>query len=346
MNSLSPIRFALAVVSAAMSCHGRPAIERPATSAFAHPLAPDVIAAPGVVEPRFGEVRLAPLEAGRVETLLVTEGERVQAGDLLATLDDSPQRVAVAIAEAEVAQAAAMLDATTSSREELRLAEAELAAARARADQATRESARGRRLADEGVLPAVDAERADATLHIDSAFREVAEARLATTRRGAPRAERRLAHARLEGARARLEAARVALARREIRATATGVVLWSRRHVGEFVSPADGAFVVLGSMDHLEARLEVTDLDARFVELGARCEIRGDGGEPLGTGRVVRRAAALGTRALSVERVSARTDARVREVFVELDPATSLLPGDRIWGYVERTEAPGRRASR
>lgn len=343
------LRIAVVASTALMSCHGRPMVERGALATAGtatHPLAPDVIAAPGIVEPRLGEIRLAPLEAGRVEALLVAEGQRVVEGELLARLDDAPQRSAVAVAEADVQQASAMVDATASTPEDLRLAEAEVEAARTRADQSAREAARGRYLSGEGALASAESERTDATLRGDSALREVAEARLAATRRGAPRAERRLARARLEGARARLEAAHIALARREIRSPASGTVLWSRRHVGEFVSPGDGAFVVIGETEHLEVRLEVDDLDAPFVQLGARCELRGDGGEPLGTARVVRSAPSLGTRALAVERVSDRTDARIREVFVEIDRPTRLLPGDRAWGYVARYPSSTRQASR
>jgi hypothetical protein len=38
-----------------------------------------------------------------------------------------------------------------------------------------------------------------------------------------------------------------------------------------------------------------------------------------------------------------RSDARVREVFVEIDTPTSLAYGQRIWGQIERATRHARR---
>lgn len=55
------------------------------------------------------EVTLGFRQSGRVQRLLVDEGDRVSAGQLLAQLDDEPFRHALAAARARVAQAEAVL---------------------------------------------------------------------------------------------------------------------------------------------------------------------------------------------------------------------------------------------
>ena len=67
-----------------------------------------VVDVAGTLEPLPGfDVKLAPIVAGRLAQVLVAEGDRVQAGQVLARLDLTPQRDAVLQAEAQLAQARA-----------------------------------------------------------------------------------------------------------------------------------------------------------------------------------------------------------------------------------------------
>jgi membrane fusion protein (multidrug efflux system) len=61
----------------------------------------ELVAVPG------SDVKMGPLVAGRLAEVLVAEGDRVQKGQLLARLDVTPLRDAVAQAEAQLAQARA-----------------------------------------------------------------------------------------------------------------------------------------------------------------------------------------------------------------------------------------------
>ncbi|MBC8072490.1 MAG: hypothetical protein IAG13_29475 [Deltaproteobacteria bacterium] len=119
-------------------------------------------------------------------------------------------------------------------------------------------------------------------------------------------------------------------------ATADGDVLWSRRRVGEYWTPAAGAVLVLGDLRRLQVRIEIDEIDADALRPRAHCELRSDGGEPLGSGRAVRVAPELGSRALLSERPSLRSDARVRDGFVEIASPSSLAPGQRVWAYCAR----------
>jgi multidrug resistance efflux pump len=325
------IAASVAILSA---CHTRPTIEKPSAAAAnsRHPLSRAAVTAPGVVEPWSGEVRLSSMEPGVLLAISVVEGQQVRKGDLLARLEDSQQRHAVAIAEAELRQAAAVVEGLTSTREELLIAGAELQSAAARAEQQRRESRRAESLSASGTLPTAEIERSMFSARDAEAVLEAAEARLVAAKRGARPSDRQIARARLEAAEARRSDALAAVARREVRATLDGVVIWSRYHPGEFYAQDQGPLFVLGDLQHLQIKLEVDDADAAALVAGAACQLRSDNGESLGEGSVVRIALEYGSRSLASERPTSRTDARVREVFVEALPATSLVPGQRVWG--------------
>jgi HlyD family secretion protein len=333
--------IAVAVVATAplfAGCHHRPTISKSqAQDEVGHRLDESSVVAPGTVEPWSGETKLASTEPGQLSEVLVVEGQLVKTGELLARLEDSQQQHAVMIAEAELRQAVAALAGSASTTEDLVMADAELQAATARAAQTRRESERALALAASGALSSAEVERAVSSSQESEATRAAVEARFKAMKRGARSSERNLVRARWESATARLADTRASLARREVRATVDGAVLWSRYHAGEFYAPAQGPLLVLGDTHRLQVRLEVDDVDATLVASGAPCELRSDAGESLGRGSVVRVAAQYGTRSLSTERPTARTDARVREVFVEVEGSTSLAPGQRVWGRLARS---------
>lgn len=330
--------LALALGTVVAGCHERPTVERsqPTVAGNRHPTGSARIAAPGKVEPLSGEVRVAGTDPGVIAELAVAEGQSVKKGDLLARIEDSQQRHAAEVAVADLHQAEAIAGGMASTAEEVRAAQADFEAATVRADQQTRTTHRAGKLGDAGVLSSAEVEQAVASNRIDDAAARSAEARLLLAKRGARPSERRLALARLEAAQARLAEARAALARREIRAPSDGVVLSSRYHPGEFYAPSQGPLLVIGNMQRLQVRLELDDIDVGGLMNGARCELRGDTGERLGEGTLVRVAMEYGSRSLPSERPTSRTDARVREAFVETDAVSSLAPGQRVWGYCPR----------
>jgi HlyD family secretion protein len=351
---------AVALIAPLAGCglHGKPTVERKAAPAArgaaavreaepgrgaAEPPEPGAVVAPGVVEPWGGQADLSAQEAGWISRIAVKEGQAVQAGEVLAVLEDGAQRHAVDLARAELAEAEATLARVEhgATAEELRQAEAERAAAEARALLARSESVRTARLHEERVVSDSDADRAAAESRAQEAVAERAEARLAELRRGARPEDRSAARARVAAARARLALAEANLARRRVVAPAAGTVLVSRFHAGEFQGAGAGPLFVLGDLDRLQVRLEVDEIDASAVEPGAPCALHSDSGARLAQGTVFRLAPKMGRRGLSIESPTARADVRVREVFVEIPATTRLVPGQRVWGHASRTAAPG-----
>jgi RND family efflux transporter MFP subunit len=153
--------------------HGRPTVERrssdaasAATSragaAVTESAGADVVA-PGIVEPWGGQVDLSAQEPGWIARILVKEGDVVRAGQLLATLEDGAQRHAVALARAELAEAAA------------------------RADFARAAAARISRLHADGTVADNDADRAAAEALGQTSAAEGAQARLRLAQAGLER---------------------------------------------------------------------------------------------------------------------------------------------------------------
>jgi len=244
------------------------------------------IVAPGIVEPWGGQVELSAHEPGWIDRILVKEGDVVRRGQLLAALDAEPQRHAVELAGAELAEA------------------------QARADFARAEAGRLGQLHEDGTISDNDAERA-----ATEALVQKAEA---------------------EGAGARLRLAQASLESRRIAAPRSGTVLLSRFHPGEFYQPGAGPLFVLGDMTRLQVRLEVDEIDASELSVGAPCALVSDGGVPLAQGKIVRVAPKMGRRGLPLESPTARADVRIREAFVEIPSTAALVPGQRVWGHTPR----------
>ncbi len=138
-----PLAFCLAAALAVLffcaaltSCAENP----PAPAAAVSELPPiGLVYAKGRIDIEGGLIRLAASRDGLVKEVAVEEGQRVRLGDVLAVIDDQPARLALAVAQAELAQTHAALPAlrvrlTAAERESARLEPLLVAEAAARAD--------------------------------------------------------------------------------------------------------------------------------------------------------------------------------------------------------------------
>jgi multidrug efflux pump subunit AcrA (membrane-fusion protein) len=326
---------ALLALGLSTACHHQgpaSAVRRASRPAAAGPLSTEVVA-PGVVEPWGEEVRVAAKEAGWIAEIRVREGQRVEAGDTLARLDDAAQAAGVALATADVAELAALLQRARqgSTAEELAQARAERDAAAARAARARADAERFSRLMGEGLVARAEGERAGKDAEAESAGAASLEARYAAVVRGTRPEDLAAAARRLEAAQARLQAAEAALRRRLVAAPMAGTVLWSRYRVGELYAAGSPALFVLGDVSRLQIRVDVDEIDAQRVAVDAPATIRIEGSLEPAQGRVVWLSPKMGRRNLLVETPTARNDVRIREVLVETPAGQRLLPGARVW---------------
>jgi len=289
----------------------------------------DVVAL-GRIIPRGDVISVAtPSGAGdaRVAELRVAVGDEVAAGDMLAILDNLPQlenaarsaQATVRVREATLAQTRA---SNTASRAEaqasLERAEATATAAQSELMRMTELFERGvttRALFDQTIATATqaarDVERARATLSRFATGSEIVQADIA------------VAQANLEAARAGLASAQQDLNRAYVRAPERGKVLDINVRTGE--RPGTEGIIDLGDTSQMTVEAEVYQTMIGRVTIGDPATVSADAlGQDL-TGVVSAIGLEIGRQSITSNDPAANTDARVVDVIVTLDAASSPL---------------------
>lgn len=241
------------------------------------PAAPDErgLAASGTVEATYADLGFQT--AGRITEVAVREGDRVEAGAVLARLDDTEIRARAAHAEAQLAAARALLaELERGARpEELRQAEAAAEAAARRLDEAARALERIRHLHDGGAVSREALEQSETAHAVARAQYDQAREQLELVRRG-PRPERIDAQrAAVRQAEAAVEQVAAALAYTEIRAPFAGLVTIRHREPGETVAPGVPVVTLMDTGDRW-GRIYVREDRIGRVRIGQPARIRSD----------------------------------------------------------------------
>lgn len=288
----------------------------------------DVLAL-GRLRPRDGIVAVG-LPAGtgdaRIERLLVVQGDVVEKGALLAVLDTRVQYEA-SLENAKTTQATrqASLD---KMRAQIAIGEAETRALleSAKVSQAAAESELGRARQLRARDVTTEARLEDAQSKVDAAKADVTRL-TATLSRYTPDEDGKqvdvaLAEAELAAAEAAVNQAQKDLERASVHAPRAGTVIELNLREGER-PPADG-LLKLGDTSLMEAELEVFQTNVARVAVGQSVSIRSNVlGKVELTGRVARIGTLVGRQDVTDDDPAANTDARVLEVIVNLDEASS-----------------------
>ncbi|MGC4093325.1 MAG: HlyD family efflux transporter periplasmic adaptor subunit [Polyangiaceae bacterium] len=181
---------------------------------------------------------------GRLASVEVREGDVVEAGALLARIDDSVDRSARAARESEalVAKSQAVAVKAGARGEELRSLSARVNAAKASEELYGKQLGRQRNLFDKGAVSAATVDDLQGALSRATAEREALEHTLQLTRQGARREDISVAEARARSAEAVVALDDERLTRHELRAPRKGTVLDVNCDPGEVV--AAGAPIV------------------------------------------------------------------------------------------------------
>jgi HlyD family secretion protein len=284
------------------------------------------VSALGRLEPAGGLIRLsAPtqVDGARVAKLLVREGDTVRSGQLIAVLDAEATKLAalnearhqVELAEAKLAQTRA--PAKASEIEAQRTVTARLQAELA---QAEREYARYQTLEASGDIPLARLE--GKRLAVDTLKAELARAQAQqTVLREYRQVDARVSEAEIAQARAVLARLAAELELTHIRAPQAGQVFRIHTRVGETIG-AKG-ILDLGRTDQMYAVAEVYESDIARVAVGQRATITARSfAEPL-KGSVELIGLQIGKKELISNDPAADADARVVEVKIKLDEASS-----------------------
>jgi HlyD family secretion protein len=231
---------------------------------------------PGYLEADY--VYVAPVSAGRIAGIAVTEGQAIAAGDMLFSLDDGQQQALLAGAQARVEAARATLDnlVTGSRAQEIDVIRASLG--KAQSDLALAESnlARSEKLLAAGAVPAVRVEQDRAALASAQAQVEQLTAQVNVAELPARNAQQVAAEANLTAAEAEASRAALDLGDRQTTAPIAGVVERLFYTTGEMAASGTPVLSIMPE-GALKARFFVPEGDRAGLVLGGTVFVSCDG---------------------------------------------------------------------
>lgn len=273
-----------------------------------------------VISPPFGSADAT------VAVLHVSEGDKIAAGELIASLDNASNlKSAVASAQSTVAAREATLAQTKqsviASQNETR---ASLQSARSALQVAQTELERNESLVKRGFI-------ASSVLDQKKATRDQAQDTVDRLKATLARFEARsideqpdvlVAARNVDAARSELARAQSDLARSEVRSPIAGTVL--KIHVRPGERPGDQGIAHVGNIDHMTAEVEVFQTAIGRVRLGAPVTLTAQAlAQPL-TGVVSSIGLEVESQTLVDASPAAKTDARVVRATIKLDEASSV----------------------
>jgi multidrug resistance efflux pump len=312
-----------------------------ATATNESPINKSVVAGPGLVEPNSENVQVGSELAGKLKQVLAEEGDVVKKGQLLAVLVNDDYRAQVESSRAQVHQAeAAYAKIQNGSRAQERgesaaaMHQAEAVEASARADWERRQ-----KLFDAGVISSEELD------HYRRDF-NVAEQQFQASQQHFHLIDDRQrdediasAKAQLENARAQLDNSEAVYAKTFMRAPFDGTILRKHHRTGESITNSsvtpDPVFT-MGDVGGLRVRVDVDETDVGRVANGQRvyCTANAYGDQKF-WGHVIRVAGQLGHKNLRTDEPNEKTDTKILETLVQLDPGVHLPVGLRVDAYIQ-----------
>jgi HlyD family secretion protein len=293
----------------------------------------------GIVEPAQPETKVAGPLAGRVVTILVKEGDHVEKGAPLVTMENFVETAALAAAEADLATAKATFERVSHGQraEDVIAANADAEAAKAKATSSAEILARIEKLAAAGAATPDELDRAKNTAAADAANAKAIAARAKATTLGSRYEDVAEAKARVVAAQARRDQAQAMLDRLTIRAPITGEVLRVKYRDGEYYNPnGTEPLLILGDTTKLRVRMDVDERDVGRLKTAAGGLAMADAfpGRKF-PGKVVEISRRMGRKNIRTDDPVERIDTKILEVVIELDDNQSLVPGQRVVAYVD-----------
>ncbi len=297
-----------------------------------------VVAGNGVVEPAQRETRVAAQVSAVVEKVLVTEGAKVKAGDLVVQLASGVESAALKAAEADLAAEKANLARTLRG---LRVEDrdavlAEASAAKAKAELALGVAARTEQLAKSGAATQDELDRARRQAQTEQANLKVTEARVRAAEAGSRLEDISFQRARVIAAEARVLQAQATVDRLVIRAPIDGEILQVKVREGELYSfTGSEPLLVMGDTSKLRVRMDVDERDIARVAVGNASWVTADAfGATKFVGQVTEIGRRFGRKNIRTDDPTEKNDTKVLEVVIALEGHSQLVPGQRVTSFI------------
>ncbi len=214
---------------------------------------------------------------GRVVELRAEEGQWVEAGAVLARLDDSDFRQQVALDEAtvRVREANLQLALAGTRPREIEAAQQTLREAEADLEQRKLDHERAETLFKRDVISAEQRDLAATALRRSEAAYARAKERFELAKEGTRAEEIAIARRNVELAREAIELSRIKLGYTVLRAPKAGVVLVRNTELGEVVSPGTPV-LTLGDLDNVWLRAYISETDLGRIRWGQEAALKTD----------------------------------------------------------------------
>lgn len=283
---------------------------------------------------------------GRVVERLISEGETVKAGQIVARLDTSELSQEVALRKAEVRAAeAALAELETGSRpEEIAQSEAVVRRAQAEVERAKADFRRLKTLYEQDNVSVQDYDAAKTAVDVTEAKLRESQEQLRLVKKG-PRIEKiDRSRAQLQQAKEALKLAETRLSYATLASPLTGLVLSHNIEPGEFVA-AGTPIVTVGDLEHVWLRAYVDETDLGRVKAGQAARVRTDSYPDKGyEGRVSFIASQAEFTPKSVQTEKERVKLVYRIKITIANPKMELkagMPADARIMLLDRSEASG-----
>ena len=294
-------------------------------------------AAPGKVEPKGGEYRVAAATLGRITEVRVKAGETVQAGEVAVRLDDTELVARLAAAQADAALKKFIRDDQGPSGRLKRRYDADDAVVSAEQRRTAARTALDRVLEAARGNSSQEAEITKARAQLHSTESALAKARtaLADIKAEAGEPKTNQFETALIAANSQVAVLQALVDQTRIRAPIAGTALQVGAKVGDMASPQNPeALAVIGDLSSLRVRAEVDERDVGHVKAGQKVVVRTDAFRNQDfPGTVTSIARALTPSRLSPRGPRRQSEADVLEVFVAFDGAVPLPAGMRVDVY-------------
>ncbi|HEY9090647.1 secretion protein HlyD [Parasphingorhabdus sp.] len=277
------------------------------------------------------EVDLGFRVGGRIESIVVEEGEKVKVGELLATLDSASLESRASLADAEISAAQANLTKLRNGNraQDIAQARARLAAARISVTEAEKDYRRRARLVEPGAISRDLWDQTVAARHRARAQAAEAGAALSLLQAGARREDIAAAAAQVEAAKAQRTGAEVDLSDTRLFAQTSGTVVTRAQEPGAIVQP--GATILTLSINKpMRVRAYIGEPDLTRISPGMAVEVLVDGNPRTYKGTIGYISPQAEFTPKSVETQDLRTDLVYRLRIIVADPDDALRQGQPV----------------